>query len=80
MLTFPSLEHPLRVVLQLASGTMKICGLAPATVTELCKNASFVEAAVFGVPASLVAVYPRYILYRELTVPTGLKNFARNQL
>ena len=71
----------LRVVIVTKDGRHKICGLAPASVVDLCTKASFVDnLEVFGVPASLVRVTPRFVLYRELNVPTDLKRFDTNQL
>lgn len=66
-----------RLVLVDKSGLHRILGVTDAPVADVCTQGAFLQ--TDDLKASLVKVYPRYYLYRELNVPDALHAFNEGQ-
>lgn len=67
-----------RIVLLRADGVHQILGRTNAAAVDLCNKSSFLP--LMGSQGmSLIKMFPRYALYRELVVPAELKRFDGSQ-
>ena len=70
----PQQKAEKRVVVLRKNGIHQIIGVTTASAVELCNKGSF--AALHGAMGmSLVQMFPRFALYKELNVPERLQTF-----
>lgn len=74
----PDTASEKRIVVLQANGMYRIVGLAPVSTLRLCNEASFLNNSIVPFTkegAALVAMKPRYALYKEHVSVEGLKTF-----